>query len=125
MSKKLQNRRGSVRTGIAVSLREAVNLFKHVFRERDIYTNCLANVCLDTNKDDDAVSVIWIGHNRFKAGGLRNSLAVRNHTLDMKSQCFFSHSARVIQRLSGGHDSRKSGKDTPKSLSASLWITPI
>jgi len=61
-----------------VSFSEAVNLFKHVFRERDIYTNSLANVCLDTNKDDYAVSVIWIGHNHFKARGLRNSLAVRN-----------------------------------------------
>ena len=58
----LGSARQKSRTGIAVSFSEAVNLFKHVFGERDIYTNSLANVCLDANKDDDAVSAIGIGY---------------------------------------------------------------
>jgi hypothetical protein len=46
----------------------------------------------------------------FKAGRFRNSLAVFNHSLDMKCQCLFGPRAGFVQRLAAGNGARGVGK---------------
>ena len=63
----------------------------------------------------------------IEARGLRNGLAVLDDPVDVKRRGFLSSamacaSSRDFPAVT---TPGKSGKDTPKSLSDSLWISPI
>src|SRR3984885_9553295 len=88
-------------------LRISVDLLQDIAGKRDVYSNNFGRLGFYGDQDGNARSIVWVGHNFFKAKSFGNSLSILNQPLDMKGESFFSHGSSIIQSGACSGNTRK------------------